>query len=155
MTTKIDATLLKALRAPITTALKDVGEKYGVVLTLGNATYDLKTGTFKLNVGSLTDDGFVMTKEASDYKSLAIAYQLNPNWLFATFQANGETYRVVGLKTRATKTPVLVTKTSDGRTYRVSADFLRNRAEENNLPPYKLTVATINGILSGSLLTEG
>jgi len=113
---------LKEIRADIDEALVGVGEKYGIELSAKNASFTPNTCTFKLELGVVGSDGVTSSKEAESYKVNAGLFGLDPNWLGETFTANGKTFKVIGLNTRAKKYPVVVQEVgSDGR-YKFSAE---------------------------------
>lgn len=114
--TTINRAFLTTLRADIDAALKAVGEKHGVILNSGNASYTVSTATIKLNVSTISEDGTVITKEAHDYLRYAgVGNNLQKEWLGEEFKTeDGEVYKVVGYRPRSKKYPVLAEKVSTG-----------------------------------------
>jgi hypothetical protein len=114
-------------------ALKSLEEKHGVKIGIKSARYDSTSTTVKIEISEV-QDGSAMTTEAKNFMRLAEVYSLNPDWLFKTFKTrNGETFKVIGLKPRATKRPILMEKISGNSTSKVvaSESFLKNLVESN------------------------
>ncbi len=101
--TKFDKPALKALRVDIDAALAAVGAKHGINLKAGNARFDAKTVTFKLNCALLNSDGVAETKEMMDLK--ALYPQLVNKQVTLGPRTHGT---IVGYKSRAQKYPFLL-----------------------------------------------
>jgi hypothetical protein len=114
--TAFDRKNLQALRTDIDAALKAVGDKHGISLKLGRGTFSAETATFKLELGTVSDTGVVVTKEAQDFKTYALMFGLKPEHLGQSFKDfDGHSYKVVGLKVRSPKFPVLVERADGAR----------------------------------------
>jgi hypothetical protein len=121
-TPMIDRALLKALRIDINAALAAVGEKHGVVLSAGNASFerDGSTGNYKLEVATITDSGVVMTKEASDFKFNALKFHMKSTDLGEEFVAtDGQKFVLMGAKPRSKTATLLAKKVVDGVMYKL------------------------------------
>jgi len=107
----ITRALLKELRQDIDAALKSVGEKHNVVLSVGRATFDALNATFKLEVAAIGEEGQVMSKMATDFQAYAGLWGLQSDDLNKTFtDFGGETYKIVGGRPRASKNTIVVEK---------------------------------------------
>ena len=118
----IDRALLKTLRIDINAALQAVGEKHGVVLSAGNASFerDGSTGSYKLEVATITSSGVVMTKEASDFKFNAFKFHMKPEDLGEEFVASdGQKFILMGAKPRTKSATLLAKKVADGVMYKL------------------------------------
>jgi len=115
----IDKQAMQHIRPVLEAALADIATQYGIEISLGNGRFSGESGTFKLNLATISEDGEVMTSEASDYKRLAeLSYtDTKPEWLFQNFTQNGEVYQLLGEKMRARKRPMLIKRVSDGQIY--------------------------------------
>ena len=111
----ISRQFMQDIREPINEALKKVGEDHGIVIELGHGRYGGTSGSFKLELSTVGEDGIVITKEAEAFSQLADMYLLDPNWLGKSFSFDGDTFTIVGWKARARKRPVLCDKASGGR----------------------------------------
>lgn len=120
--TKMDRATFARIADRIATTLEPLSQELGVVIKRGRGTYDSENGlgTLKIEIGLTTADGVVVTKEARDFRQLAVLYELKPDDLGRTFELRGEKYQLVGLKARATKMPFLVKKLGDGKVYKMT-----------------------------------
>jgi hypothetical protein len=128
----INKKLMESIRADINSALKETGRAHGVSLRLGNGGYDRDgaAGHLKLNILPLDKSGNVISQEETDYKNHCSSYGLKPEYLGSVFSHNGEDYKVIGIRIRARKFPVLVTRLSDGVDVAMRADSVRNILNE-------------------------
>lgn len=89
----------------------------GMKATVGNATIGDGYVTFKVDVAEVGEGGIVQSKEAADFKLMAKLYGLSADDLGREFESHGRTFRITGLKARATKHPVLCECLTDGKEY--------------------------------------
>ncbi len=81
--------------------------------------------TFKVEVSLISEDGVVQDRVASDFARYAQQYGLKADDLNAEIILHdGKKGKIVGLKTRNRKYPVIA-EASDGRRYKLSADQAR------------------------------
>ncbi len=118
-----DKVSLKALRNPIEAALKAIETEYGISISLGNARYTSETATFKLELATIASDGTVITKEARDLKAYGSLwpYNLPEDALGRVFKDSKGTYTITGLRTKASRFPILVQR-ADGKAFCFPAD---------------------------------
>tara|TARA_R110002020_G_scaffold8645_2_gene34354 strand:+ start:5290 stop:5724 length:435 start_codon:yes stop_codon:yes gene_type:complete len=123
--TQINKQALKSINADVASALKAVEEKYGISVNIKNAHYtDGTTGDAKLMYSIVSADGNTMTEEATAFKE-RIQYWDNGNAtqklaaedLFQKFTCQGKEFKVVGLRTRARKQPILAQEVSSGKEF--------------------------------------
>lgn len=127
--TQINKQALKSINADVASALKAVEEKYGISVNIKNAHYtDGTTGDAKLMYSIVSADGNTMTEEATAFKERiqywgdeALGQQLTADHLFQTFTLGDfdsrRTFKVVGLRTRARKQPILALEVSSGKEF--------------------------------------
>lgn len=118
--------VIKNIRPEIEAALKEVALRHGVVIKCGNGSYTANNFTLKLEASAIdAATGVVFTKEAEAYKRNAAILGLKEEWLNQTFQSyTGESYKVVGLKPKSTKYPVLGER-ADGKVFKFGAGMVK------------------------------
>ena len=133
--TKIDAALLKKLRNDIDEALKPIGEKFGVNMTGGNASYvrNGSNGTMKLEICAIGEDGEIFDRDKENFKQYASMYGFDLEDLGKTFVSpKGKMYRVTGLNPNATKMPMLCTEVlGKKRVFKFGAETLKSFLGKN------------------------
>ena len=109
-------------------ALQSVATKHGVQIKDKGGKFDPNGGsaTFKFEAAFLNDQGQAETAERKEYKLFAVNLGLKPEWLDQTFRFNSADYKIVGLRTRRSKNPVLVQRQPDGRTFVFSHDYVKS-----------------------------
>ena len=129
---------LRTIRVDIDAALAEIGEKHGLAMKTGNATYDADNATFKLEVSRIADDGVAITKEAAAFQKMARLFGLEPTEerpfapIGTELRINGEDYIFMGMKPRSRKYPALdeyrgqfvAKRVSDGRMYKFTKDMI-------------------------------
>ena len=106
----------------IDAALAPLAGEFNVTLKTGNARYDSRGCTIKLEVTVPTALG--ATREAQDFSINATAWGLKPADLGRPFYANGQRYTIIGAKPRATRYPILVER-HDGKRFKFAAHTVR------------------------------
>jgi hypothetical protein len=112
----MDASKAKILQAAVLEALKSVELEHGVKFSPRGGKYTATTLTMKLEVGEVSKDGNVASKEEQDFRSTAHWYGIDPAALGKSFVSGGRTYRITGLKSRSPRRPILAVD-SAGRTF--------------------------------------
>jgi len=121
---QFDRQSLRELRVDLDSAMASIAAKYGIQLSAGNISFNSDTATIKVAAG-IIKNGTVVTPEAKafdQYKRLVGLGNLNVG---DTIDLQGSLYTITGYKPRSTKSPVVVTKVSNGLSYKVSADMVR------------------------------
>ena len=111
----IDNKLTRMLRADIADAIQDIGKEYGVVLEVRPGSYSTNNFTLKIEGSQMVGDE-VMTREAVAYRTYSMHEQTGLE-LFSEFTDGGETFKVTGYRTRASKRPILCRSLKSGRDY--------------------------------------
>ena len=128
---------LDLFRKEFNEAVKPLAEKFGAHIKMGTQTYNGNEFTARLTVtdtSSLKEGQSPRDKKLEDdYKNHCQIFNLKPEWLGKSFSGQGKTLTIVGLKTRASKRPV-VCKDEDGNGFVLPADSvkLRMNAKEAN-----------------------
>jgi hypothetical protein len=109
--------LMRAIRIDVNSALVAVGQKHGVVLTLGNGTFTADNAHFKLNVAAVSSDGNVITKEAADLKLYQRTLGLTDAQLTQVFTLAGKAHVLCGFRRHATTNPFLIKCIANDKVY--------------------------------------
>ena len=123
--TQFDRTSLRALRVDLDSAMATIASKYGIELSAGNISFTSETATIKVAAGIIGSNGRAVTPEAKafdQYKGLVGLGALNVG---DTIDLQGDMYTISGYKPRSKKSPVVVTKVSNGASYKVSVDMVK------------------------------
>ena len=126
MITKFDKNSLTHVRSEVDKVLSTLGKDLGVDFKLKNIRYQDNTFSVKLE-GSIA--GF--DTRANDWDLYYRKFDLKKEWLHKTFQHEGKTYKIVGLRPKARKQTVLVERVSDydpsvnGDVFQVSHELIR------------------------------
>lgn len=72
------------------------------------------------------EGGIVLSPEAEAFKVLAPTEGLKSDHLGQTFSTHGETYKVTGLNSRATKMPIQADRVSDGARFKFPVSMVKS-----------------------------
>jgi hypothetical protein len=126
MATQISKDLLRVLRADIDAALKAVGEKHGVELVTGNASFTPFNATFKLEVRAKNADGEAVRKEEADLKARLGMLGMKDEHLTQVFTLGRDSYTLAGYRSKAPAKPFLIKRVSDEKVFIVSEAVVRS-----------------------------
>jgi len=113
---------IRQINSELEAALKQVAEKYGLEVKLGNTRFTGDNFSTKVQVATVGEGGITMSKEATDFNRYKTILGINME-LGQEFQRSGKTFTIVGLKPRSKKYPILA-KCSDGKTYKLPVDLV-------------------------------
>jgi hypothetical protein len=122
---------LDLFRKELEATLKPLEEKYNVKLDLGGFSYNREGTTFssKMTAANVTEETKGLSapqiKQRAAFIERAVLYGLKPEWLDQEFQGQGQTFKIIGLNTRASKRPVSCT--SQGKEYGFPTDSIKLR----------------------------
>lgn len=122
------------LRSEINAALKAVGEKHGVLVEAGNASFSDDFVNFKLRVSAKAEDGSVVSQEATDFKRFASLYGFFADDLGKEYSVRGKSYAIAGLKNRSRTMPI-IGRAKDGKLYKFTVESVL-RALGRECPDY-------------------
>lgn len=116
----IDKTAANLLASKIEEALQDLAKEFGVDIKRGNGTFnELGTNfTLKLEISTLNESGEVITKERTDFLQLAPMFGLQSEDIDREFIHHNETYKVIGLKPRSRKAPILCQRVGTDKVFK-------------------------------------
>lgn len=117
---KFDRNNLDEIRADINAALESVAEKHGITLSIGNISYESTRFTTKLT--AQTGDG--SEHEQKEFARNCWRYNIPESWYGKSFVAEGQTFTITGINTRARKSPINF-KDVKGRMYKASPEYVK------------------------------
>jgi hypothetical protein len=122
--TSLDRTSLRLISAEMETALAGIAAKYGISIEKAGGTfgYDNAIVKFKLAVSR---NGKFVTKERTDFETYAACYGLSPKNLGKQFTYGTQKFEIIGLNSRAKRTPILGRELGSGKTYRFPAETVK------------------------------
>jgi len=121
----ITSKLLSDFRKELEEATKGLQEKHGIILDFGAMTYNDTQFTFKTTatIGESKEDVEKVQFE-SDKGRMFELIKLNINYGDELF-LQGLRYKLVGLKPRASKMPIVVEQKANGKRYKISMSTLK------------------------------
>lgn len=126
---KIDLQSIRDFRKDFEEAVKDLEQKYGVVVTLGQITYGYDEFYCRMAVKNGQSKEELFKKE---FEADCAKVGLYPEDYGQTFMRHGHTFKIVGLDLKKRKYPVIIEDTATGKTMRCSVGYLSN---DDPLPP--------------------
>ena len=124
--TRIERSTCSTLTARANAALKALGEELGLTITVkGGGQYSESTFQTKVEFALPSAGGELMTTEATAFRLNARSYGLQPDDLFREFNYAGRQVKIVGLKTRAHKMPIIYVEIRTGKRFKCSEDAIK------------------------------
>ena len=122
MTEQITTEVIKNFRADFAQAVKDLEQKYGFKIDLGNIKYDSEHFSSKLEVTLSSVNPNKKYEEA--FESLHKLYGLEESYLGKVFKSNGINLTFIGLDNKKRNYPCICNG-SNGKQYKLSIDQLK------------------------------
>lgn len=125
--TTFDRKNLPALRADINDALKALGEKYGISVQAGNASFQANNATFKLvcQVGEDKSIRDLKDDKAADALTLYQKLSFPDLRLDVNYQIGKEVFKITGYNTRGRTQPMLIQNIKTGSNHKCGLEMLR------------------------------
>lgn len=123
----LDRSSVRMIADDIEIALAKVAKRYGVKIEVGNSSFSPTNCTTKINISTVAKNGTVMTKEATDFNRYASSFGITGYKLGDTFEHRFQQYKIIGLKPRARKYPVLAEDVNTGYKFKFPASILGGR----------------------------
>lgn len=120
----INKASLKVFRQDFQDAVKDLEEKHGISIDLGNIAFNDDSFRSKIEVTNVDPSGNKVDQGAIDFEKYANRYGLTADHLNKEFSFDGTRYILVGLKPRNRKYPFIVKRVSDGAAYKMSESMV-------------------------------
>lgn len=119
---EITKEFLEDFRPQLNYALQELGEKHGLKITTGGASYSDTFFSIKLEGSVVAEEGVATTKDQIAFKNNAELYGLSPDDLFKTFEAHGKVYEVWGLRPRAKSYPIIAKRVGSTQKFKFGAE---------------------------------
>jgi len=113
--------MIESFRKSFAETVKALEIDYSCAIKLGNITYDNQSFRSKMEVITQNEEGEIESKERIDYRTQCHFFGLEPEWLDASFRADNRDWKIVGLKPRARKRPVIA-ESANGKKYVFAAE---------------------------------
>lgn len=120
---EINREVLRNLRFEINDAIKEIGDRHGVDLKLGNAKFTEIDCTFQLK-GNVQDAGDGRPAAAVEWDRYRNRYGLHDVEFGDAFHFRGVQYNVCGIKPRSPKYPILA-KDLSGEVFKFKVDAVK------------------------------
>lgn len=121
MVERITVEMLKNFREDFKDTVKDLEEKYGIVITLGNISYS--ESNFHGKIECRLESVSANKKLEDTFKALYKLYGLDEDMLGKTFSACGKTLKFVGLDSKKRNYPCICE--GNGKSYKLSVEQLK------------------------------
>ena len=145
----IDKAKLRNIASDIEAAIQEVGKKHGVQLKRGNASYTDTNFTLKIEGAAIDSSGEILSREKQDFMYYALSYGLSPDDFGKTFISRGRTFKISGLKPKASKYSILAEEVGTGKSFKFPAtavkQALNNSSQNSFVAPPPRTTSTIPG----------
>ncbi len=118
---------VKDIIAECQLALQAVADKFGLELKRKGCRYgqmDMPV-PFTLQCTTTDKDGNTIDKDGQEFKDWATIYGLDPSDLGKTFKSGTASYKIVGLKRRNRKYPIVAKNLRNGKTYKFPTSFVK------------------------------
>ena len=156
MIKEFDKQNLKALRADIDAAFLTIRLKYGIAISIGNISYSAQKATSRVTLVAVGDSGANVNDPRAaklagmeaDFKRVCSSFGLKPEQYGTVIKHGRDSYKLVGLNTRAPKMPILATNILDGRTYKLPESSIASLQSAEYKEMYGIVSPTALGMCS-------
>jgi len=115
--------------------LRSLEDELGVTFSQGNGSYDSATFSMKIKATIDSVDGSTQTPEMVDFEKQCFRFGFEPSDLGKTFTHAGDTYKIVGLKSKSRKYPILG-EDAQGKTFKFTANLVLDGMGKARVPTY-------------------
>lgn len=115
--TKLDKPTVKYIGKRLKAAVKPLAKELGVMIDLGNCTFQIRNCRFQLKVAVLDSHGKPITEEIDAFRNNAKLFGFEPADLGKEFIFQGQSYTICGFKPKSRKYPVIA-QTDNGKNYK-------------------------------------
>lgn len=143
----MDKRKVRRVRDELQELLNQYARDTGMSVRVGNGRYCDKNVTFRLEVAETAEDGTVLDKEARDFQRLAHQYGFKAEDLGRQFTSRGDCFEITGLRIRAPKLPISVTRVTDGKQFVMPPEIVRHGLERKGVRDMNKAIG--DGLLGG------
>jgi hypothetical protein len=123
----MDRKKLRQIADDVEASLTEVGLNHDVKIESGPGKFSRDGwATVTLKISEVDDDGRVRSEEAETFRHYATSYGLKPEDLGREFNTSCGTYRIIGLKPKNRKYPVIVEHLVSHSLRKFSAEIVRS-----------------------------
>lgn len=115
--TTLDKSTIQTIRGEIALALKDIENRYGIVLKTGSCRYSSSAATMKLEIATIGSQGEVVDVEMAALRANYRLLGLEDKHLTQQFRLGGKTFQLKGYKAARYAKPFSLHCVDDGKTY--------------------------------------
>lgn len=123
--TNINKQTCSFLRDELDKELKALGDKYGLQMKTGKATYCTTGITFSLDVAVVDNNGIALTQEVRDYNANCVFYGFKKEHLNQVFESQGKKMKLIGMKVKNHKYPFIVEDVYSKNKYKMTPDQVK------------------------------
>jgi len=119
---------LNSIRSEFEKELKVIGNKFGISFNVNTIRFTEKSMHCKLE-GNLSDNCSNESFLAIEFKEKCHKYGLKPTDLRRKFTSNDKTFRIIGLKVRNRKYPIIAENVLTGKSYKFSIHQIKDMVD--------------------------
>ena len=120
----MDKDKIKEIRKDMDAALRVIGSKHSLAFEIGRITYS--DNGFGARVEAVMTSNSGESKMAIDFRDKCGKYGFVPEDLGKMFKdSSGNNYRIIGLKPRNRKYPIIAEKLNNGKSFKFSALYVK------------------------------
>jgi hypothetical protein len=117
---------LRALRADINAALKQISEKHGIDMSIGTMSYSLYKTTCRITMETKKEVSASSTPSVNADAVYLSLFDLPADAFERQFSIQGTVFKLVGLKPNRPKNPCLIERVKDGKKFKCGENILKN-----------------------------
>ena len=125
---------MQILQKELKSIFPQLEEKVGLKFELNSIRFGAIDGKATINFVLANGDNNGLTpievKAKNDWELYYQVYDFEKDWLNKEFNSNGSRYRVMGIKPRSTKYPVLTKRTDNNQLYQMTAEMILDKMKK-------------------------
>lgn len=119
MITEFTRTNIKEIRAEVDSALHDIGQKHGIAFKINGISYG--SDNFRSTINAVITEHSGDTVYSVEFKNKCWKYGFQKEDLGKEFRSGDNRFKIVGLKTRNRKYPVIAENVQTGKLHKFTA----------------------------------